>query len=103
MKVAGTPEPLDVAAAWKEGQEGPDRGRRQSDAKPRRRFRSLSKGVSLPKSGKLYLITGADEMACNVPGKEPGVRIRELPNAPFGQRLKLPPISISLYELNVTK
>jgi alpha-L-arabinofuranosidase len=102
VSVAGTPEPLDVAAAWTEDR----KILTVAVVNPTKNEQTIPlsfKGVSLSKSGKLYLITGADEMACNVPGKEPGVRIREIPNAPFVQRLKLPPISISLYELNVTK
>ena len=31
------------------------------------------KGVKLPKTAKKYIITGKDELACNVPGQEPGV------------------------------
>jgi len=100
VRVAGTPEPLDVAAAWTEDR----KILTVAVVNPTKNEHTIPlsfKGVSLPKSGKLYLITGADEMACNVPGKDPGVRIREIPNAPFGQRLKLPPISISLYELKI--
>jgi alpha-N-arabinofuranosidase len=98
VSLAGTPEPLDVAAAWTEDR----KILTVAVVNPTKNEQSLPlsfKGVSLPKSGKLYLITGSDEMACNVPGKEPGVMIREIPNAPFGSRMKLPPISISLYEL----
>jgi hypothetical protein len=42
-------------------------------------------------------------MACNVPGKEPGVAVREIPNAPFVSRLTLPPINVSLYEIQIVK
>jgi len=100
VSLAGTPEPLDVAAAWTEDR----KILTVAVVNPTKNEQSLPlsfKGVSLPKSGKLYLITGSDEMACNVPGKEPGVMIREIPNAPFGSRMKLPPISISLYELRI--
>ena len=59
------------------------------------------KGTRLPKTARLYLVTGANEMACNVPGREPGVAAKETPDAPFGKVLTLPPLSVSLYEIGV--
>jgi hypothetical protein len=29
--------------------------------------------------------------------------VREIPNAPFGSRLTLPPINVSLYEIQIAK
>jgi hypothetical protein len=49
----------------------------------------------------VYLITGKDEMSCNVPGREPGVTLVEKANVPFGRTLTIPPMSISLYEVAV--
>jgi alpha-L-arabinofuranosidase len=98
VKVTGAPAPLDVAAAWTEGR----KTLTLAVINPTKTALTLPisfKGVSVPKSAKLYLVTGADEMACNIPGKEPGVSVREIPNAPFGSRLTLPPISVALYEI----
>jgi alpha-N-arabinofuranosidase len=102
VKVTGTPEPLDVAAAWREGK----RVLIVAIVNPTKNDERLPlsfRGANFPKTAKLYLITGTDEMACNIPGKEPGVRIVEKEGAPFGARLTLPPLSISLYEIAVGK
>jgi hypothetical protein len=57
--------------------------------------------LALPKKAKLYLVAGDDPRACNVPGKPPAVAVHETADAPFGKRLMVPPISVSLYEVAV--
>ncbi len=102
VQVSGAPEPLDVAAAWKEGK----KVLTVAIVNPTKTVQSLPiafKGIGIPKSAKLYLITGSNEMAYNEPGKEPAVKIQETNNAAFGSRLSLPPLSISLYEVQVAK
>jgi len=102
VKVSGAAEPLDVAAAWKDGK----KVLTVAVVNPTKTALTLPlsfSGVSIPKSAKLYLITGTDEKAYNEPGKEQAVKIQEIPNAPFGTKLTLPPISISLYEVQVAK
>jgi alpha-N-arabinofuranosidase len=98
VKVSGEPAPLDVAAAWTEGKKTLTLAVVNATKTAQTLPISFS-GVRVPRTAKLYLVTGADEMACNVPGKEPGVTVREVPNAPFGKKLTLPPISVSLYEI----
>jgi len=98
VKMTGAPAPLDVAAAWTEGKKTLTLAVINA-TKTAQTLPISFKGVSVPKSARLYLVTGADELACNVPGKEPGVTVREIPNAPFGNRLTLPPLSVSLYEI----
>ena len=102
IKVTGAPEPLDVAAAWKDGK----KILTVAIVNPTKTAQTIPltwSGVSVPKTAKLYLITGADEKAFNEPGKEPVVKIQEIAAAPFGAKLTLPPISISLYEVQVGK
>jgi len=102
VTVSGAPEPLDVAAAWKDGK----KVLTLAVVNPTRTAQTLPlsfKGVGVPKSAKLFLIAGGDENAYNEPGKEPTVKIREIPGAPFGTKLTLPPISISLYEIQIGK
>jgi alpha-L-arabinofuranosidase len=57
------------------------------------------KGARIPKTARLWLLTGTDEKACNVPGKAPQVEFKETKGAPFGTKLAVPPMSVSLYEL----
>jgi len=100
IKVGGAPEPLDVAAAWKEGK----KVLTVAVVNPTREAQTLPliwSGVSVPKSARLYLITGNDPQAYNDPGKEPVIKIQEVPNVPFGSRLTVPPMSVSLYEVQV--
>jgi alpha-N-arabinofuranosidase len=102
VTVSGAPEPLDVAAAWKDGK----KVLTLAVVNPTKTAQTLPlsfKGVSVPKSAKLYLIAGGDENAYNEPGKEPAVKIQEISGAPFGAKLTLPPISISLYEIQIGK
>jgi alpha-N-arabinofuranosidase len=100
IPVGGTPEPLDVAAAWKDGR----KTLTLAVVNPTREAQVLPiswKGVGAPNSARLFLIAGTDPNAYNDPGKEPVIKIREIADAPFGNRLTLPPISVSLYEVRV--
>jgi len=102
VNVSGAPEPLDVAAAWKDGK----KVLTVAVVNPTKTAQTIPltwSGISVPKTAKLYLITGTDEMAFNEPGKEPAVKIQEIASAPFGAKLTLPPISISLYEVQIGK
>ena len=101
VKVTGTPEPLDVAAAWKDAKK---RVLTVAVVNPTKTIQTLQltfKGVTLPKTAKLYLLTGKDELSKNVPGQAPEVTILEKAAAPFGTKLALPPMSVSLYEVAV--
>jgi hypothetical protein len=57
--------------------------------------------LGLPKSAKLFLVGGLDPRACNVPGQPPAVAVYETADAPFGNKLMVPPISVSLYHIGV--
>lgn len=100
VKVSGTPEPLDVAAAWKEGR----RIITLAVVNPTRLQETLTvsfKGAKIPKTCRLWRISGENEMAYNEPGKEPAVKIQEISQAPFSGKLAVPPLSISLFELEI--
>ena len=102
VKVSGAPEPLDVAVAWKDGK----RILTLAVVNPTHSEQSLSlsfKGMRIPRTGRLRRISGDDEMAYNEPGQEPRVSVQEIDGAPFKSRLTVPPISISLYELELKK
>ena len=61
------------------------------------------KGLSVPKSARLYRLAGTDPMAYNEPGKEAVVKIEEIDGAPFSGRLEVPPLSASIYVLENIK
>jgi len=100
VKIGGTPEPLDVAAAWKDGRKVLTIAV-VNPTKTAQTFPLTIKGASPAGQAKLYLITGKDELACNVPGQEPGVTLVEKNGVPFGRTLTVPPMSVSLYEVPV--
>lgn len=100
VEVTGKPELLDVMACWKEGRRtltvaiiNPTR----SEQTLKLRFNSFKP----PKKARLFLITGDDPKARNVPGEPPAVTIQEISDAAFGKTLSVAPISVSLYELDV--
>jgi hypothetical protein len=49
----------------------------------------------------LRRISGTDPQAFNEPGKPPAVTIQEIAAVAAGDRITLPPMSISIYELRV--
>jgi len=100
VKVLGAPAPLDVAAAWREGRKvltvAVVNPTEESQVLP-----MTFKGIKPPAAARLHLITGPDEGAYNEPGKDPVVKIVTTEGAPFGPKLTLPPLSISLYEIEL--
>ena len=93
--------PLDLMACWKDEAKSvltvsvvnPTRG----EQTVRLDFGKLG----LARTAKLYLIAGSDPQLYNEPGKPPAVVIQERDGVPFGKKLTLPPISVSLYEVAV--
>jgi uncharacterized protein len=91
--------PLDVAAALKADRKAIT----IAIVNPTDKQRDLPielKGVKAADKGKLWVITGTDPLAHNVPGKEPMVTIEEKPVDGLSNKLKSPALSISLYELS---
>jgi alpha-N-arabinofuranosidase len=100
VEVTGSFEPLDVMACWREGKEVLT----LSVVNPTRAEKTLEVDfgtLGVPKTANLYLITGADPELYNEPGKPKAVSIEERDGAPFGKKLVVPPISVSLYEIRV--
>lgn len=101
VEVSGTPEPLDVAAAWIED------GKALTIAivNPTRVKYSLNvnlKGAAISRNGLCWMITSdSDEMAYNEPGKAARVQITEKAINVISNELEAPPISVSLYRLPV--
>jgi alpha-L-arabinofuranosidase len=99
--VGGAPEPLDVMACWKDGTKSV---LTLSIVNPTKRTMTLGLDagkLKLPKTARFFLVGGLDPRACNVPGRPPAVSVHETEAAPFGKKLLVPPISVSLYEISV--
>jgi alpha-N-arabinofuranosidase len=98
VAVGGAPEPLDVAAAWRED----GTALTLSIVNPTGDTQSLAlqmTGAAFAPTALLRRISGTDPKAFNEPGKPPAVTIQETANVAVGDRIALPPMSISIYEL----
>jgi alpha-N-arabinofuranosidase len=102
VEIGGAPEPLDVAAAWREN----GKALTISVVNPTRQEQTIDlqlDGRTLPATARLWRVGGTDEKACNVPGKPPRVVVQETAAAPIARRLTVPAMSASLYELTMTR
>jgi len=100
VAVTGDVGELDVAAAWT----GDRKSLTIAIVNPAEQQYQLAfdlKAAQLAGTGRLWLITHSDPMACNEPGKEPQVTIEEKPVAGIANALNAPPLSICLYDLPV--
>ncbi len=100
VEVTGTPDPLDVFAAWKENRDKLT----LSVVNPTDSSWNLSldvKETRLSPKARLFLIAGDDDMAYNDPGKTPQVVIDKKDVEIDLKKIAIPPISVSLYELRV--
>jgi alpha-N-arabinofuranosidase len=95
---AGAPEPLDVAAAWREDRSALTLAIVNPTTDAQGLTLQLTGGAFAP-AATLRRIAGTDPKAFNEPGKPPAVKIEETANVAVGDRLTLPPMSISIYEL----
>jgi alpha-N-arabinofuranosidase len=101
VSVGGAPEPLDVMACWKDDSKSV---LTLSIVNPTKKAITLTLDagkIALPKTARLFLVGGLDPRACNVPGQAPQVKVHETAAAPFGRKIMVPPISVSLYEIGV--
>jgi alpha-N-arabinofuranosidase len=98
VAITGAPEPLDVAAAWRDDRSAFTLAIVNPTTEPRALALQL-KGATFAPSGTLRRIAGTDPKAYNEPGRPPAVKIEETPNVPVGEKLTVPALSISIYEL----
>jgi len=101
IAVTGAPEPLDVMACWKDETKSVLTLSIVNPTKTAQYLRLDVGKLKLPKTAKFFLVGGLDPKACNVPGRPPAVAVHETADAPFGKKLMVPPISVSLYEVAV--
>jgi hypothetical protein len=100
VTVTGETYPLDVSAAWTSDR----KALTVAIVNPTEQEHELPidlEGTRLNGRGRLWLIAHKDPMAYNEPGEEPRVRIVEKAIDNVSSTLKVPALSISLYELPV--
>jgi alpha-N-arabinofuranosidase len=101
VTITGAPEPLDVAAAWRDDKSALT----LAIVNPTSGSQTLAlelKNGSFAASATLRRIAGTDPNAYNEPGKPAAVKVEETANMTVGDRLTLPPMSISIYELRAS-
>ena len=98
VSVSGAPAPLDVAAAWT--------GERDTlvvaivnPTTDVQRMPVTLAGVERIDGARRMLLTGPDPMSYNAPAERTDVRVTEESVGRFPTRLRLPPLSISLYRI----
>jgi alpha-N-arabinofuranosidase len=101
VAVTGAPEPLDVMACWKDETKSVLTLSIVNPTKEQLELRLDAGKLTLPKTARFFLVGGLDPRACNVPGQPQAVAVHETADAPFGKRLMVPPISVSLYEIKI--
>ncbi len=103
VAVTGAPEPLDVMACWMDGTKSVLTLSIVNPTKTAKYLKLDAGKLKLPKTARFFLVGGMDPRACNVPGQPPAVAVHETAAAPFGSKIMVPPISVSLYQVEVGK
>jgi len=98
IPVSGTPEPLDVAAAWTETRDTLVIAVVNPTLEAHRLPVTLA-GVQRTGGARRLVLTGPDPMAYNEPGGRTDVVTSEERLARFPSRLRLPPLSVSVYRV----
>ena len=101
VAVGGAPEPLDVMACWMGETKSVLTLSIVNPTGTAVTLRLDAGKLALPTTARLFLVGGEDPRACNVPGRPPAVAVHETEAAPFGKKLIVPPISVSLYQIGV--
>jgi len=101
VEVTGAAEPLDVMACWKDAAKKVMTVSIVNPTRTEQTVRLDFGALGLADTAELYLIAGSDPQLYNEPGKPPAVVIQEKEGVPFGKRVTVPAISVSLYEVAV--
>jgi alpha-N-arabinofuranosidase len=96
VAVRGSPEPLDVAAAWTEDRSALTVGVVNPTMEKVKLPWSVE-GAALSGEGMRYWITGAGPEVYNEPGKKPEVVIQKKRFTRTGEKLDIPALSVCLY------
>jgi alpha-N-arabinofuranosidase len=98
IEVKGNVSPIDVSAAWTSDRKAITIGIVNPTATERLLAIDL-KGAKTASKARQWVITGTDPLAHNEPGKEPQVVIAERAVEGFSNKLTVPALSVSIFEL----
>jgi alpha-N-arabinofuranosidase len=100
LGVEGAPAPLDVAVAWTADRSALTVAVVNPTGEARRVRVDLA-GAGMTGAARRFVLTGADRWAHNAPGRSRGVRVDETSLTSAGDRLEVPPLSVTLHVLPV--
>lgn len=100
VEITGAPEPLDVAAAWTTDKSALTISVVNPTFQSQRLVFRLD-GARLATDGTKWVLTAADDMAYNEPGKPPVVRFVESRVTGFAEALEVPPASATIFRIVV--
>jgi alpha-N-arabinofuranosidase len=100
VEITGTPEPLDVAAAWTADRTALTISVVNPTFEPQRLSFRID-GARLASDGTKWVLTAADDMAFNEPGKTPVVRFVESRVTGVQDALELAPASATIFRIAV--
>jgi DUF1680 family protein/alpha-L-arabinofuranosidase len=98
VEVKGNVSPIDVTAAWTVDKKAITIGVVNPTDKECNLPMEL-KGIKVADKGRQWVISGADPLMCNEPGKEPKVVISDKTVEGLSNKLTVPGYSISIFEL----
>jgi alpha-N-arabinofuranosidase len=98
VKVAPSPLPLDVGAAWTADRSALTVAVVNPTAEPQRVALDLA-GAAVSGRARRFVLTGADRWSHNAPGRPRGVTIAETSLSESGTTLVVPPLSVVLHVL----
>ena len=100
VKVEGAPSPLDVAAAFTADRSALTVAVVNPTAEARRVRLDLA-GAAVAGRARRFVLTGADRLSHNAPGRPRGVTVAETSLSQGGEVLDAPPLSVVLHVLPV--
>jgi alpha-N-arabinofuranosidase len=100
VEVSGAPAPLDVAAAWTGDRSALTVAVVNPTAEARRVALDLA-GAEVTGVARRFVLTGADRLSFNAPGRARGVTVVETTLPDGGATLESPPLSVVLHVLPV--
>ena len=100
INLAGAPEPLDVSAAWTADRTALTISVVNPTFETQRLVFRVE-GAQLASQGTAWVLSAADDMAYNEPGKAPAVRFTERRVTGVQETLELAPASATIFRISV--
>ena len=101
VEISGSPEPLDVAAAWLKDRKTLAISVVNPTWETQRMTLKLVGAQPASGTGKAWVLAGPDDMAYNDPGKDPVVKFTERAVGGLADALEVAPVSATIFHIRV--